>query len=123
MKESSIKKSFLGKCIVFLALLFFINGQNQAQATGYRRNGYRPYDCTWGYSFEKQAKKALDEAAKFRKILAMGRLKDKQAKMLGTSVLMALLWAQDQGNYILTKHYSGRGLPLFGIPLAWLQGS
>lgn len=80
---------------------------NRAEASGHRGNGYRPYDCRWEKKFIQQAEKALEDAASFKRLHRTGELDKRTTDILGTSVLVALLWAQDQGDYLITKHYGG----------------
>lgn len=78
---------------------------NRAKASGYRGDGYRPYDCEWGPKFEKQAKKALKNADLFKRLCRIDKLDKETKKKIGTSVLVALLWAQDQGKNLFKNHH------------------
>ena len=80
--------------------------QEKAEAKGYRgKHGYRPYGCTWGVDYELQAEKALESAQKFKRIVDNHNLPEEDKRAMGVAVIMDLIWAQEQGDHILSKHY------------------
>ncbi len=82
--------------------------QKTATAKGARgTRGYRPYDCRWGEEFEEQADQALQDAKDFKKAYYRGDFNGRNdvKQSLGGSALMRLLFAQDQADYLVSKHY------------------
>ena len=79
--------------------------KHKVEAKGYRGyTGYYPYDCSWKNKFRKQAEEALTEADKFIELFHQPYIKSAVKHKVGIAILMELLWAHDQGDYICNKH-------------------